>query len=386
MKSLFIFAGEASGDLHGGNLIRSIQKEEPHIHLYGVGGPRMRKETFTTFLPMEEFQVMGLSDVLFSLPRLWKLFHKIRSYILQQNPDGVLLIDYPGFNLRLAKSLRKSGYQGQLIQYICPTVWAHGKERVDLLSNHYDLLLTIYPFEANYFPLTRLKVEYIGNPLLETIATHTYQENWLSKINIPRNSEIVALFPGSRLGEIKRHTPQQLQIATELKKRHPSLHFALSCGHDSLKDSLLEMIDKFPLHLGKDISLIPADEHYDLMKNSRLALAKSGTVTLELALHKVPTVVHYELSTLNYLFAKYLLKLNLSHYCIVNILGRETIFPEFIGKNLSLNLIEGMLEKMLNTPGYCQEIKEKCSQIKESFGDRPSNQSAAKAILEQIEC
>lgn len=385
MTTYFIFAGESSGDLHGSHLIRSMQAQDSCV-ICGVGGPRMRQENFACFLPMEEFQVMGFSDVIRSLPHLVKLFYKIRNFILKTKPDCVILIDYPGFNLRMAKSLRKKGFKGKLVQYISPTVWAHGKKRIKTLSDHYDLLLTIYPFEKDYFSHTSLKVEYIGNPLAETIDSYPYRSGWKAEMGLPKEQDLIALFPGSRFGEIQKHAPQQLKIAAELKKRHPNLHFALSCAQENMQEHLLGLAQQSPLRLNQDLHIIPPQHHYELMKNCNTALAKSGTVTLELALHGVPTLVHYELSDFNYFVAKYILRLNLPHYCIVNILAKQTIFPEFIGKRLSTNQIRDNLENIHFDQSKRQFIQHGCEKIKEQLGSTSPHTHALKAIQELMKC
>lgn len=382
----FIFAGEASGDLHGSRLIQSLQQLNPNAKLCGVGGPRMRRENFDCLEKMENFQVMGFSDVLQALPRLWKLFYQIRGRILQMQPEGVILIDYPGFNLRLARSLRNQGFKGKIIQYICPTVWAHGKKRIETLARNYDLLLTIYPFEAPYFSHTDLKVEFIGNPLVENIQTHQDQSDWREKSGVPHNREIISLFPGSRHGEIQLHVPQQLQAAAELKKRHPQAVFALSCAQETLRENLLKLASQGPLRLNEELFIISSNYRYELMKSSRAALAKSGTVTLELALHSIPTVVHYELSALNHFFAKYLLRLNLPHYCIVNILADSTLFPELIGRGISPSDLGKHLEKLLMDDSLRNEILKGCEAVKRQLQTRSPHQSAAQAIEGIMPC
>lgn len=383
MTTYFIFAGEASGDLHGSRLISSLQKGSiKPSSICGVGGPRMRQAGLECLIPMEEFQVMGFSDVLISLPRLWKLFHQVKNLILKMKPEGTILIDYPGFNLRLAHALRKQGYKGKLIQYICPTVWAHGKKRIETLESCYDLLLTIFPFEAAYFKQSQLKVEYIGNPLVETIRSHIYQPDWHTQIGLPMDKEVIALFPGSRLGEIQRHTPQQLKTAALLKHAYPHLRFALSCAQQSLQSSLIHLVQQGPLRLNEEVYIVPPQYHYELMQDCRTALAKSGTVTLELALHQVPTVVHYELTTLNYLFAKYILKLQLPHYCIVNILSNQTLFPEFMGRKLNPVDLKNHLENIHFNSARHQHIQDACEKLRHELGTKPSHDCAAKAIQE----
>ncbi len=147
---LFIFAGEKSGDLHGGHLLRELFTTHPHLHISGVGGPSMRAQGLKCFLSMEDFQVMGFVDVFFALPRLARQFYLIKNFILREQPPIVLLIDYPGFNLRLAASLRKAGFQGHICHYICPSVWAWGKKRIPHMARTLDTLFSILPFEKSF--------------------------------------------------------------------------------------------------------------------------------------------------------------------------------------------------------------------------------------------
>lgn len=386
MTTYFLFAGEASGDLHGSHLIKALQSNGDAPYLTGVGGPRMRKEGLDCFIPMEQFEVMGFSDVLKSLPRLWKLFYRIRNQILKLQPDCVILIDYPGFNLRIAHSLRQQGYKGKLIHYICPTVWAHGKKRIETLSANYDLLLTIFPFEADYFSHTNLKVEYVGNPLIETLRNHSYDAAWASVVGLHTTDNLIALFPGSRPGEIKKHLPQQLETAAQLKQQHPQLRFALSCMQDGLHEEVISLIEKNSLKINEDLFIVPPQYNYDLMRSCKTALAKSGTVTLELALHGIPSVVHYELSALNYYIAKYILRLNLPHYCIVNILGKKTIFPELIGRSPPTQEISKQLAALHFDETKRQKIENDCQKVKMFLGEKSTHQCAAKAIQELIPC
>lgn len=382
----FLFAGEVSGDLHGSRLMRALRVQDPTACLSGVGGTYMRQEELECDLAMENFQVMGFSDVFKALPRLWKLFYQVRDLILKKKPDYVILIDYPGFNLRLARELRKQGFTGKIVQYICPSIWAHGKKRIHTLTTYYDLLLTIYPFEAAYFSQTALKVTYIGHPVAETIRTHAYQPEWMAQLGLLPTQDLIALFPGSRAGEIQRHVPQQLQVAAQLKESHPHLRFALSCAQPALHIQLMHFIQQGPLRLNEDLFIVPPLYHYELMKTCKTALAKSGTVTLELALHQVPTVVHYELSRLNYFIANYFLRLQLSHYCIVNLLRNQTVFPEFIGKKTPLIQLKNKVELLHFDENQRQHIQQACEIIQQQLGNQSSHACAAQAIQELRKC
>jgi lipid-A-disaccharide synthase len=380
MKTYFIFAGEASGDLHGSALIRSLKAKAPTCRISGVGGVRMQSEEFNCFINTEQFQVMGFSDVLLALPRLVPLFRQVRDHILKLNPDCVILIDYPGFNLRLARSLRKHGYRGKLVQYICPTVWAHGKKRINTLVDHYDLLLTIYPFEAELFADTSLTVQYIGNPLTEAISGRQKNSDWYKEAGLPSCENLVALFPGSRQGEINRHVPQQLETAARLKDRCPEVRFVISSAQECLREPIIKEIQKSRLKFSEDVFIVSSEHSYDVMDASVAALAKSGTVTLELALHQVPTVVQYKLTSLNYFIAKYLLRLNLPFYCIVNILQKDEIFPEYIGKTISTDALADALHQVYCNHFLRDKVKQGCVELNNTLSTASCSDLAVNSI------
>jgi lipid-A-disaccharide synthase len=379
-KEIFLFAGEKSGDLLGGFLYQALQNQLPNYHFTGVVGPEMRTAGMEGILRTEEFELLGFSEILSSLPKLWKQFRIVRDYILKNRPEATILIDYPGFNLKMAKSLRKHHYQGKIIQYISPTVWAWGKKRADKMAQTLDLLLTIYPFEQECFSNTPLNVKYVGNPLKEIIQKHSYIQDWASLFGIEDTSHLIAIFPGSRKGEIELNLPYQLKVAELLKKKDPSVTFAISCAHEKILPVMHRMLQSNSLKLNRDIFLLPKAYCYELMKDCRSALAKSGTVTLELALHKCPTVVMYKLSLLNRIIAQYLLRLNLPHYCIVNILANKKVYPELIEKGLSSSALFAELQK-INVDGQArQTCIEECEQLAALFQGTDASDQAADAI------
>jgi lipid-A-disaccharide synthase len=384
MKNLplhfFIFAGEQSGDLHGRNLIKALKCLFPEVHISGVGGPEMRSQGIHSILRMEDFEVMGFSDVLFSLPKLCKQFYLIRNYILDKQPSVVILIDYPGFNLRMAQALRKKGFKGKIVQYICPTVWAWGKNRIQKMTNTLDLLLTIYPFEAKIFDGLSLRVEYIGNPLFESIQNHQYQDHWREIVGLKKSDTFIAIFPGSRKGEIRRNLPIQLEAASFLKEFNPNICFAVSSAHDEVMSVMRELLEQNSLKINRDIFFVPKAYTYELMRDAHTAIAKSGTVTLELALHQRPTVVVYKLSILNRFVAKYLMRIKLPNYCITNILGEKRIFPELIESGFnSKNLFQNT--KILSESGDIRNnCIQECTKIYSLLKNSESSSRAASAI------
>lgn len=379
----FIFAGENSGDLHGSHLIRALKSKFPSINLVGVGGPAMRAEGLHCLLNTEEFQVMGFSDVLKALPKLCKHFYTICQAILNLNPEGVILIDYPGFNLRLAKRLRKKGYRGKIIQYICPTIWAHGKQRIRTMAESLDLLLTILPFEPKYFLETSLKVAYVGHPLVNIIDSSVYHPNWTERVGIPKEQPLIAIFPGSRIGEIQRNLPLQLEAARLLKNKYPEVCFGLSYTHEELLPLMHRVITETQLG---DVYLVPKALNYDLMHHCHTALAKSGTVTLELALHQRPSLITYKLTKLNYWMAKYILKLRLPHYCLVNILAEKEVFPELIDQYISAHQLFQKLESLYKEKNTRDFIHQECLHVRQKLGKMNAHIAAVEAIGELFTC
>lgn len=382
-RRLFIFAGEHSGDMHGGHLLHKLRDVLPDLLVEGVGGPAMRNEGLDCVLRMEDFEVMGFTDVLKNFPKLWRQFYKIRDHLLISKPDAILLIDYPGFNLRLARALRKKGYKGRMIHYIAPTVWAHGKERIQWMADNFDSLLTIFPFEAKYFAHTNLKVDYVGNPLQEYKKNYRYEERWTKEVGIGTTEHLISLFPGSRKGEILRNLPAMLQAAESLQGDHPEITFAISCTNAEIKTIIQAQVLLCSL---KNVHLVPKAYAYEMMRDSRLAIAKSGTITLELALHECPTVVVYKVTPLNWFFAKVCLRLKLPFYCIVNILKGECIFPELIEKGFSKENIYQQAKLLHTSEQHRQACIMGCREINNLLKEDNASALVAQKIQEILQC
>jgi lipid-A-disaccharide synthase len=363
-KGVFVCAGETSGDVLGGKLIEALKQRVPSLTIRGVGGPLMRAAGMEITHPMERFQVMGFSDVFKALPRLYRDFHKIRNQILNQPPAAVVLIDYPDFNMRLAKALRKKGYRGKLIHYVCPSVWAWRKGRIKSLVKTLDGLLSILPFEKECFTQTPLSVTYVGHPLVAAIDTYTYD----SAYPLPAGKPVLAIFPGSRRHEIALNLPIQWEAAKKFPDYTPVISVA--------RPELLEEIVK---HVAPDAHFVPQEKRYELMRAASLALATSGTIVLEIGLHAVPTVVTYQLATLNYLLGRYAFRIHLPFYTLVNIICEREVFPEFIHKELSPCEIAETLRRLDR-----EKCREACWELRARLLDQNASQEAAKTIENMI--
>jgi lipid-A-disaccharide synthase len=376
-----VVAGEPSGDQHAAALVAAMQRRSPQATFSGVAGSHLRAQGVEQLLPAEQLAVMGFSDVLRALPRLVSAFKLVRNAILKKQPTAVILVDYPGFNLRLARSLRRHGYKNPIIQYISPSVWAWGTNRKKIMEAHLDLLLTIYPFEKKHFANTKLSVAYVGNPVAQSvIQAPSTKTDWRSSCGIPAEVRLLGIFPGSRLAEVQRNLPLMLEASRPL-----SYALAISAANAACENAIITAVTAAGLKIGHDVFCVPRYKFYtELMADCRAALAKSGTVTLELALHHCPTVVLYQLTALNRMIARYVLRLNLPHYCIVNIIAEATVFPEFIAQPATPQSLRSALVSLLEDGSVRADCIAGCQYVRNVLAEHPASERAAALISETV--
>lgn len=351
---LFISTGELSGDLHGARLIQELLLMRPHLKIGAVAGPKMRLLPIQELFAMENLQVMGFLDVLWALPKLLRHFYTIRNLILTHSPKAVVFIDYPGLHMKLEKSLRKKGFKGKIIHMVCPTVWAWKKHRIAQLAETVDLLLSFFPFEKECFSHTQLPVKYIGHPLAVPIAEFAPKGMY-------EGQKILGLFPGSRKKEIERNLPLQWAVAQRLQKLDPSLKIVVSQATD------------------------PVEKNYELMRACHLALATSGTVTLELALHGTPTVVNFFIKPLDCWIAQKIFRIHLPFYCIANIIVQKSVFPELFGPHLTEENLFFWAQKGWFDERAREECKNGCAEVRKSLGLKRAAKEAATSILSIVD-
>jgi len=339
-KNLFIFAGEKSGDAQGAKLLSYLQKLP--LTIFGVGGPAMREAGLSCILNMEAFQIMGFLSVLKNLPKIVSQFFFLKKTILKTNPNLIFFIDYPGLSLALSKSLRKSGYKGKIVQFVCPSIWAYKKNRKKTLINHFDLILTLFEFEQKLFDGTTLKAIWTGHPLANLSYAPLKKE------------KLLAIFPGSRKSEITLNLPIQLKAAREIKRLYGH-EIVISCA----SPDLIPLIQKY------NQGLFPLQENaHHLMDQAEIAIATSGTVTLELALKKVPTVVTYGIKPFDEWLAKNIFKINLPFYCIVNIILEKMTFKELIGAIFSEDTLLEALKNLITNQDQIKATQSDCGEFK----------------------
>ena len=356
----YIIAGEPSGDLHGENLINEIKKIDESAEFQGLGGPLMQKAGLNTTIDFQRLSVMGFWEVLKDLRFFLQLKKNIINSILQLKPKKIILIDYPGFNLSLAKSLKQT-IKTPVLYYISPQVWAWKKKRVYLIKKYIDSLIVVFPFEISWFKKYSLDVEFFGHPLIDQFKKIDTKGN-------ADNSQTIALFPGSRSQEIKKHLPLLNKTSRVLKEKNPHLNFILNITPGLSKQKIQSLVDK-------NIKVVQ-EKSSDVFLKSCGAIVTSGTATLECAITKTPFVVIYKTSFISWLIAKSFL--SVPFICIVNLLANKEIIPELVQKEATPQKIANQLLKILNNS---KKIKKDLKKVTDSLGRGDAYIKTAKYIV-----
>ena len=380
VKSIYVIAGEASGDLLGGRLLKALyEKLDGKVQFFGVGGDTMQEAGLKSLFPMTDLSVMGFTEILPKLPLLMRRLKETEQHIKIQRPDALITIDAPGFNFRLAKKLQKHPFP--IIHYVAPSVWAYHKERAKKCAGFLDHLLTLLPFEPPYFTEHNLSTTFVGHSILESGADQADGEKFRQKHKIDPAIPLICILPGSRVMEINRLAPIFAKSFEKLSYFYPQAKAIVPC----LPHLTPQIKQIFRRELGmlydqvvfvKDVS-----QKYDAMAACNVAIAASGTVTLELALAKVPMVVAYRLNPLTAMLAKRVLTLD--YVTLVNILQNKEIIPEFLQENCTADNIALSVESILKNPKKAlQQLEQTEISLKmlRADGANPS-EKAADAIL-----
>ena len=344
-----LVAGETSGDLIGRAIAEELHKRRPEIRLAGIAGKEMRREGVEAWLKAESFQVMGFFDVLKRLLFLHRSLKKVTNSILESQPKIVLFIDQPSLSLAVAKRLRKKKFLGKIVQIVAPTVWAYKKERIEAFAALFDHIMPLYRFECAYFQ-DKMPTTWVGHPILETI------EHSAPLKECPR--EYLVLFPGSRESEINKNLPLLLDVALLLKKESHLVPAVVV--PDMLAPSIHERVREKIRKLFPNAEIVPFEQRYQLMREARVALTKSGTVTLELALLKVPFVCCFQTGFFTRFWLKNFCHLETDLFALPNIFAKKKIFPEHILPPVSAESIARDIRPyILGTTLFPQEIEKK---------------------------
>jgi lipid-A-disaccharide synthase len=368
--TLLMVAGEASGDTHGAELINALKRLRPHVRIIGAGGARMAAAGQEQLFDLAAHAVLGLAEVLKHYFKFRGFFNRVLDLARRERPDAVILIDYPGFNLRLAARLRREVPGSRTIFYISPQVWAWKAGRVKAMQRDIDLLLAILPFEKAWFAKTapRLNVQWVGHPMLDRIR----------KIEeIEPNPNCIALLPGSRKTEVGAHLPVLWEAARLMGARKPGLKFILLSPNEESQKHALGIIARFPAqNFTFEYNIGYAVSH---LSRCSLAIVASGTASLECALVGIPQLVVYQVHPLTYEVGRRLVKVK--HLSMVNVLANDEVVPELLQDRFRpVNVANEGLD-LLGNKERRDVMKRRVAQIVSTLGEPGASQRAAEAIL-----
>ncbi|MDP4268426.1 MAG: lipid-A-disaccharide synthase [Bacteroidota bacterium] len=367
----YIISGEASGDLHGSKLIREIKKKDKDSEFRCWGGDLMQKEGGLIVKHYRDLAFMGFLEVVMNLDKILKNISFCKKDIIEFRPDILILIDYPGFNLRIAKFAKEYGFK--VCYYITPQIWAWKSSRVKIIKKYIDKILVILPFEKEFFRKFNCEVDFVGHPLLDSIneiENDSISEDNLKSLN-PDSKPIIALLPGSRKQEINKMLP--LMINTAFK--FPDYKFIIA----GVKTIPQEFYQKLIKNSGIEIYY---DKTYFLLKNSKAALVTSGTATLETALINIPEIVCYKANPLSVTIARLLIKVR--YISLVNLIMDKRVVVELIQNDYNITNIENELNKILSDKIYNNNILKDYKTLREKLGGIGASSRAADIICSYL--
>lgn len=366
----YIIAGEASGDLHGSNLMSALKKKDPNADFRFFGGDLMSSEGGVLVRHYKEMAFMGIFDVIFNLKTIFKNLIFCKNDLLNYSPDVLILIDYPGFNLRIAKFA--SGNNIRVFYYISPKVWAWKKGRIKQMKKYISKLFVIFPFEVEYFKSFSLNAEFYGNPLKDAIYVHRKNsvEGQSAISDITTGKSVIALLAGSRISEVKLCLPDMVKAASFF----PEYRFIVA-GVSSIDKKIYESILS-----GTNIELI-TNKTYELLDCSYAAIVTSGTATLETALFNVPQVVIYKAGPLTYFIGRFFVKVRF--FSLVNIIAGKEVVKELLQNDL-VDRIKEEMSKLLNDKKYRDVMMNEYQKISFSLGEASVSERLASRIYELL--
>ncbi len=377
-KKIFFIAGEASGDLHGSQLVKSLLVRNPNISIYGIGGNSMAQAGMRLVFHSSDIAVMGIVEIIRHLKVFYNVFKWIKRSLDKDPPDLVVLIDFPDFNLRVAREVAKRGIP--VVYYISPQVWAWRRKRIQHISKYVTHMLVIFPFEETMYRKHDVPATYVGHPLLDRIDPHcraeisdqVYKDFGLSPLY-----PVVGLFPGSRASEVRVLLPIFIQAAQALQRRFPRMQFILGEAPDLSEDIYENILKKVDLSVQRTRTGIePTVSICDL------AIVASGTATLELALFGLPMIVAYRVSPITFGFGRLLVRV--PSIGMVNLVSQKNIVPELLQENLNKNNLYQLCCRFFTESIYYTSVKKELFNIKKMLGQTGASEKAAQIVLEVL--
>ena len=383
--TIYFVAGEVSADNHGAALMRSLRALDAELNFIGRGGPQMQEmagEQFKNWIG--DAAVLGLWEVLRKYGYFREQFHETLREILESKPDAVVLIDYPGFNLRLARALRKQSPQQKIIYYISPQVWAWNRGRIKKMARSIDLVLCIFPFESDLYNESGLRSVFVGHPMIERLQAQ--------RLDVERDPNLIGLFPGSRMREVRKIFPVMIETANLLREKNPDLRFEIAAASDELAMELEKMILDTPLASSRgegrvrgaaakerQTIQIKLGETPAIMQRAWAGIVASGSATLEAAYFRMPFVLVYKVAWPTYLAAR--LVVTVKYLGMPNVLANKEVVPEFIQHTAKPPAIADAVQPLIENARAREQMISEFDSIMGKLGRGRAGEKAAQVII-----
>lgn len=364
MAKVFLIAGEASGDLHASNLMRELRSQDPSIECRGLGGELMEAQGLHLLKHYREMAFMGFAEVIANLRTILRNIKQTKAWIEEFKPDVLVLIDYPGFNMRIATWAKERGIK--VVYYISPQVWAWKEGRVKTLKASVDKMLCILPFEVDFYAKHNMQADFVGHPLLDAVARYEKKEGFREKWGLEAEKPLIALLPGSRKQEIERMLPELLNLG----KKYPDYQFVLAMAPSQPDEYYSQWTADNPIAAVRDT--------YGLLAQSHAAVVTSGTATLETALFNVPQVVCYKGNSISYHIAKRLVKI--PYISLVNLVLNREVVKELIQNEFNSSTLEHYFSGLLAGSSR-KKMLDDYVELKKKLGGEGASEHAAKEII-----
>jgi len=371
---IYFVAGEVSADNYGAALMRSLRELDGKLQFVGRGGPQMQEiagEQFKNWIG--EAAVLGLWEVLRKYGYFREQFHETLREIRESKPDAIVLIDYPGFNLRLARALRRQAPRQKIIYYISPQVWAWNRGRIKRMAHFIDLVLCIFPFEVDPYNEAGLRALFVGHPMIERLQDR--------KIDAQRHPNLIGLFPGSRSREVRKIFPVMLETARELRKHNRNLRFEVAAASEQLAREMRPIVAGLDQSQDRETIQIKVDETAVIMQRAWAGIVASGSATLEAAYFRLPFVLIYKVAWPTYLAAR--LVVSVKYLGMPNLLADKEVVPEFIQQRAKPNALVKAMQPLIENANARRQMISQFDLIIAKLGNSGANERAARAIIEE---
>jgi len=373
-KEIMLVVGEASGDIHGANLIKALRTRDPTLKAYGVAGEQLGQTDFEALFSVSKLTGMGFVELARNLGNVWRAYRLLRRTLRQRRPNLLILVDFPEFNLRLAKLAK--ALHIPVLYYVSPQIWAWRRGRVRQIARWVDQMAVVFPFEVSLYESHGVKVVFVGHPLLDAVHVKEDRETVLSRLGLDPAKPTIALLPGSRHREVSYHLPVMLEASARLSSER-EIQFLVVRADTVDAGELRSMVARVNLKMP-----VIDQARYDAVNASDLVWTASGTATLETALLRKPMIIVYRLSWLTYCLARLLVRVD--HIGMVNLIAGERLVPELVQADLTAQrLIEESRTLLDNQPARSQII-EKLSELREKLGPSGAADRVADVALAMV--